>query len=150
MYLYVYAHIDGRVCTGGLNVSTRKPRPSWSAIGCVRAIRSDGRLSLFYLHFPFCFNTLSLSFFFLLLLLSCFFSLLHTEREENPLGIASSSSVGTWEREPLKKRNKSTWDINQVRQPCRGQAIALVCVCGYISASAHLHFFLEVGKKNQV
>lgn len=34
----------------------RKPRPSWSAIGCVSAIRSDGRLSkfLFYLSiFPF-------------------------------------------------------------------------------------------------
>ena len=43
--------------------------------------------------FPFALIlSLSLSF---LLLLSCFFSLLHTEREENPLGIASSSSVGT-------------------------------------------------------
>ena len=58
---------DVYVWTGGLNASTRKPRPSWSAIGCVRAIRSDGRLSLslssIYLHFPFCFNTLSVSLF---------------------------------------------------------------------------------------
>jgi hypothetical protein len=27
-------------------------------------------------------------------------------------------------KEPLKKRNKSTWDINQVRQPCRGSGPA--------------------------
>lgn len=150
----------GRVCYVCALPVIGKPRPSWSAIGCVRAIRSDGRLAKhffcsFFSFFPLFFTSFCRFYPRLSLFLPgvhcccCFFSTIYPvgplffpcwrdaylkEERERPSRsfFGSPVSLFFYLREPLKKRNKSTWDINQVRQPCRG---SLSCLLFFSSSS---------------
>ena len=93
-----------------MSVCVGRPRPPWSAIGCAGAIRSDGRLVRFF-SFPRAAAAAAAAVDFFIYI------------KKNPRCLYRFFFF-TWAREPQKKRNKSTWNINQVRQAGRGPRVS--------------------------